>query len=74
MGGDVTLNSHKGEPGLFFAETDDISLLNGGCFHFIIFQVKIIILIKKDSVICSFYSRQTLVELSLYISDSVPGA
>ena len=30
--------------------------------------------IKKDSVICSFYSRQTLVELSLYISDSVPGA
>ena len=37
MGGDVTLRSHKGEPGLFFAETDDISLLNGGCFHFIIF-------------------------------------
>ena len=37
MGGDVTLNSHKGEPGLFFAETDDISLLNGGCFHFIFF-------------------------------------
>lgn len=37
MGGDVTLNSHKGKPGLFFAETDDISLLNGGCFHFIIF-------------------------------------
>lgn len=37
MGGDVTLGSHKGEPGLFFAETDDISLLNGGCFHFIIF-------------------------------------
>jgi len=37
MGGDVTLGSHKGEPGLFFAETDDINLLNGGCFHFIIF-------------------------------------
>lgn len=36
-GGDVTLDFHKGKGSLFFGEIDDISLSDGGWFHFIFF-------------------------------------
>lgn len=36
-GGDVTLDFHKAKCGLFFGELDNISLSDGGWFHFIFF-------------------------------------